>query len=464
MSMGEIDESKIPGRFVPDEKWGSPIALFKGLQDSLLNIWTKETFEKPMVLKQSPIADILFLSDPDGLRHVLMDHVEDYPKSPLQQRFLKPSLGDGLVTAEGEIWRVQRHAANPYFRGEQLTELVPAMLMGIEDRLAEWRENGGRQPVEIRHEMMELIIEVLCQSLFSGVQVDRKALGDAVSFYVDTIGRVDLFDFLNLPTWLPSPKFRKAQWSMDHLHGETDRIVKERRAQSPMPSDLLTKLIDARDDQTGRGFTEQQLKDTLATLLSAGHETTANGMTMTLYLLSEFPWAAEKIREEVRDVLGDRTPEAQDIKNLKFTRMVIDEAMRLYPPSSIVIRVANKDDEICGQKIRKGTTIAISQYVLHRHELLWDKPDVFNPYRFTPEEKAKRHRFSYIPFSIGPRSCIGSTFALMEMTLAVALIMREFDLQRTNDDEIELQLRITLRLNTLLPMLVTPRNKTSRAA
>ncbi len=450
-------ERKVPGRFQPSEQWGSPLELYRGLRESLLSIWTQETFEKLMVLKQSPIADILFLNDPDGLRHVLMEHIDDYPKSPIQQRFLKPSLGEGLITAEGEAWRVQRHAANPSFKAEQLTELVPSILDGIEDRFDAWRKIGGRQPVEIRNEMMEMIIEILCLSLFSGVRVDRQALGDAVSFYVDTVGQVDLLDFLNLPTWIPSPKFRKAKWSMDYLHGETDRIVKERRSQSPMPVDLLTMLINGRDEKTGRGFSEQQLKDTLATLLSAGHETTANGMTMTLYLLSEFPWAAEKIREEVAEVFGDRRPEAKDYKHLKFTRMVVEESLRLYPPSSIVIRVAAKDDEICGQKIRKGTTIAISQYVLHRHKKLWDNPDDFDPDRFLPEQKAERHRFSYIPFSIGPRSCIGSTFAMMEMVLATAMIMRDFDLQRVNDDPIELQLRITLRLKTPLPMLLTPR-------
>ncbi len=460
----EKQRQKIPARYEPEDNWRSPIKLFRGIQDSLLSIMPIEGFREPMVLKETPIANILFLFDPDGLRHVLMDHVEDYPKSPLQQRFLKPALGEGMLTSEGESWRMQRHAANPSFRAEQLTELVPAMIAGIEDRFAVWRADNGNVTYEARSEMMELIIEILCQALFSGIKVDRKALGQAVSAYVDRIGQVDIFDFLNLPTWIPAPKFRQIKWSIDYLKGETDRISKARRAQSPMPSDLLTSLIHARDEQTGKGYTEEQLKDTIATLLSAGFETTANAMTMTMYLLCEYPWAAEKIREEAREVLGDRTPVAGDIKNLKFTRMVLEESMRLYPPSSIVIRVAAKDDVICGQKIKKGTTIAVSQYVLHRHEKLWDNPDVFDPYRFSPENKKDRHRFAYMPFSIGPRGCIGSSFAMMETTLAIAMMMREFEVYRVDDDPVEFQLRISLRIKNPLPIVIKPRAAAQKAA
>jgi len=446
-------------RFEPDEKWGSPLALYRALRECVSSIWTKEMFAKPMVLKESAIADILFLSDPDGIRHVLMENVERYPKSPIQQRFLKPSLGDGLLTAEGEVWRTQRHAANPSFRAEQLTRVVPAIVSAVEERLSAWRDYPNTVPVDIHQEMMELTLEVLCQSLFSGVEVDRKALGHAVTYYVETMGSIGILDFLTLPQWLPSLKLRRAQWSIDHLHNETARIVRERQEQTDKPEDLLSMLMQARDDQTGNSLGAKQLQDTMATLLSAGHETTAITMTMLFYLLNEFPWALRKIREEVDEVLGDRQLEAGDLKGLRFTRMVVEEALRLYPPSALLIRVAAEDDVICGQKIRKGTTVTISQYMVQRHQALWDNPDMFDPYRFSPENKSKIHRFSYMPFSLGPRSCIGSTFAMMELTAALALIAREFDIVRVDDAPIELQLKITLRLKERLMMFIKPRQK-----
>jgi cytochrome P450 len=431
--------------YKPPEKWSSPLALYRGLRDSLLAIWTAEMFRELIVEKKSIIANGMFLSDPDGIKHVLVDNIANYPKAPLQQRFLKPSLGEGLLTAEGDHWENQRHAANPSFRAAHLSALAPSMIDTIAEKVESWRTIEDDGLVDIHGEMMDLTLEILCQCMFSGIAVDRPALGRAVSHYVNVVGQVDASDFLYLPDWLPSPKIRRAQWSIDYLRNETVRIVEERKVLENPPTDLLTTLIAAQEAGGDNALTDRDIADNIATFLSAGYETTAIALTWSFYLLSQFPWAGDRICEEVERVTGGGPLEPRHLSELVYTRMVFDEAVRLYPPSSIVIRVAAQDDVICGRPVKRGDIVAMSQYVLHRHEKLWDDPNTFDPDRFAREEKANRHRFAYMPFGAGQRSCIGATFAAMEGVFTLATVFREFRFSLEEGQRVEPQLRITLR-------------------
>ncbi len=222
------------------------------------------------------------------------------------------------------------------------------------------------------------------------------------------------------------------------------------------PNDFLTRLMQARDEETGRGLSDEDLRANLLTFLGAGHETTAVALSWSLYLLSEFPWAADAVRDEARAVLDGGPVTADAIARLSFTRQVFEEAMRLYPPVPIFDRAAAEPDTVAGHDVGKGTMVLVSPYVLHRHETLWEDPDVFDPDRFTPAAVKARHRFQYIPFNVGPRHCIGAAFAMMEGVLALAMMVRDFRIDMVDGHDPQPFAFISLRPKGGLPVTLRP--------
>lgn len=421
-------------RFEPMPAFTSLWRLLPEMQRTTLAVWTEPTFRNRVMLYESGPVQALFLSDPDGLRQVLTDP-DTFGKTRVQAEILKPALGDGLLTSEGDQWAWQRRAMQPAFKGSQIRALVPMMGQVIRTRLDAWHDAGGALEIDLHPEMMDLTLEILCNTLFADLSFDREKLGACITDYLDIYARPDRLTLLGVPGWVPRVKWWQARSTLKTLRAIMDEILADRLADPSPKLDFLTRLLEARDEETGRSLTHQDVKDNLATFLAAGHETTAVALTWALYLLSEFPWAAERIREEADAVLGwtgggraqAREPvTGEQVAQLVYTRQILEEAMRLYPPVPMMDRQTRRPARVLDHDLRKGAIILISPYVLHRHETLWHEPERFDPDRFSPEAVKSRDRFAYMPFNLGPRTCIGLSFAMTEGILALALMAQAF--------------------------------------
>ncbi len=406
----------------------------------------------------------VLLTDPEGIRHVLVENGKNYQKSR-NYAGLKVLLGDGLLTSERETWRKQRKLAQPAFHRERIASFVDAMTSCTADMLASWGADvsaarpGGSRPagvvVDVHREMMRLTFRVVGKTLLSReLEGDASAIGDALNVglrwandYVESLVRVPPA----VPT-LANRRMQKAARTFDDL---IKRLIEERRREGPgTRNDLLSLLLEARDEETGERMSDQHLRDELITLVAAGHETTANALSFALYLLSKHPDWMRAVRKEAGEVLGERAPRFEDVRKLVTTSMVVEETLRLYPPAWVFEREAIADDVVCGYGVPKDSVVGISPFVLHRSPALWENPEGFDPLRFLAAAKETRHKYAYLPFGGGPRTCIGNVFALTEATVVLAMIVRSFRLELLPGHVLELDPLITLRPKGALPMRV----------
>ncbi|QIE55188.1 cytochrome P450 [Pikeienuella piscinae] len=364
--------------------------------------------------------------DPGALERVLKDRVESYPKSPVTKRLLKPAIGDSLFNAEGAHWRWQRRAAAPVFAHRHLVALAPVMTAAAARsarRIGD--EMSARGRIDAYEQMIAATFDVICDVALSGREtLDRDAVSTAISSYMETVGRVSLLDVLSVPTWVPRPATVFRRKSSD-LRPLMDRVIAA-RADAPPREDLMDLMRFAEDPESGRKMTPAELRDNMLAFIVAGHETTALALSWALYLLAIDPAAQERARTEARAALGDGPAEAAHLPALTYVGQVLEEAMRLYPPAAFLARIALDDDRLCGRPIAAGDILMLPIYALHRHHMLWDDPDAFDPDRFAPEAAKSRHRYQYLPFGAGPRICIGMGFALMEAKLILATLLAKW--------------------------------------
>jgi cytochrome P450 len=389
--------------------------------------------------------EVAFLvSHPDHIRHILVENNKNYSKATYSNTKFKDVIADGLLVSEGDSWLRQRRLMQPAFHQNRLTQLVP-LVTSETTRVIQSMDAAAAQgqPVDISKLMASLTLSITTKALFG---VD---LGDEVNNVGDVINMAaDL---------LEKPKYARFQNALQYVDQVVMSIIEERRRTNTDTGDLLSKLLQARDEETGQGMDDQQLRNQVITLLLAGYETTANALTWTWYLLAQNPEAAAKLHEEAVRVLKQGSlPSNEDLANLPYTRMVFEEALRLYPPAWVLGRKALGEDEIGGFRVPVGTIIAISPYVVHRHPDFWDEPEVFDPLRFTSERSARRHRFAYLPFGAGPRQCIGNTLALLEAQIIVSMIARRFDLALVPDQDVHPQPLFILRPDRPVLMQVHP--------
>jgi cytochrome P450 len=433
------------------------LRFFNRARSNLITAFDEVPYRDPIVRRTFLRTDVWIVSDPDAIKRVLLDNAANYPKGVQQQRRLKPALGDALLTAEGESWRWQRRTTSPAFQHKRIVGFAPAMVEAADEMLARWEGEGAAER-DIAAEMMGLTYDVLSRTVFGrDARIDAKRMGEAFALYFDTVGKLDLAAFLNLPEWVPTLGRLKARPALRFFQEEVGRIVRERRAllerdSAAAPDDLLTMLLTARDPEDGRPMDTQQVIENAITFIGAGHETTANALCWTLYLLSEFPAVEARVTEEIDRVLGGRLPRAGDVGQLTYLRQVLDEAMRLYPPAPMLGRAALAADELGGRPLKPGTQIMISPWILHRHRALWDAPDLFDPERFAPGKREAIHRFAYIPFGAGPRICIGMAFAVQEAILLLATILQRYRLKVRPGFTVMPNATITLRPQGGLPM------------
>ncbi len=316
--------------------------------------------------------------------------------------------------------------------------------------LLRWDERVG-DVIDVHAEMMKLTLRIVARTLFStvvGSEADaiREALGVAIHYANDYAEAI-----VKLPPWLPLPKNFRFRRSMKTLDSLVFRIIDaRRRGENEGASDLLALLMAATED--GRGMSDTQLRDEVMTLVMAGHETTANAMAWTFYLLSKDPEIERRLRADVVAAIGERAPAVEDAPRLKYARMVIDESMRLFPPVWAIERQSLEDDVVGGCHIPKGAFLALSPFLLHRHRAHWENPEGFDPERFAPEQVEKRSRFAYLPFGGGPRQCIGMGFALVEAQMLLARITQRFRLELLPGYRVELEPVVTLRPRGGMPM------------
>jgi cytochrome P450 len=388
-----------------------------------LAIWGVGAFREPIIKTEWLGVPTVIVSDPAAIRHVLVENASNYGMQPLRQRVLRPILRDGLLTAEGELWRRTRKSLAPIFSPRNVAPLAKVMLQ----RSQIFADGLARRPgdvVDMAEQMTLLAFDILQATLFSGdIAGDPQEFAGATNNLLKTMGRVDPLDVLDAPAFLPRMTRLMGARSLNYFRRLIAATIARRQgmlelSEATVPRDLLTLLLEA------EGLTPSEVEDNIITFIGAGHETTARALGWSLYLLSQAPEEAARLEAELAGHdFGDGDPYSWPDK-LPVTRAVFEEALRLYPPAPSLNRQALEDDELAGIKVPKGATVLVMPWLLHRHEKLWDQPDAFVPERFLPGARESIARYQYLPFGAGPRVCIGQYFALQEGVIALACLCR----------------------------------------
>jgi cytochrome P450 len=391
------------------------------------------------------------LNHPDYIRDVLVTHNKNFMKGEGLQR-AKRLLGEGLLTSEGEFHTRQRRLSQPAFHRQQIAGYAATIVEYAARMRDGWREE---ETVEMSREMMRLTLAIAGKTFFDAdVESEADEIGDALSSLMSLFNSTSL-PFVHLLEKLPLPGVRRFHEARDRLDATIYRMIDERRRNGSNRGDLLSMLIRARDEEgDGTGMTDEQLRDEMMTIFLAGHETTANALTWTWYLLSQNPEVEAKLHREVDGVLQGRLPAAEDYPSLSYTEMVFAESMRLYPPAWIIGRRALNDYQIDGYFVPARSILLMSQYLMHRNEKYFPDPLKFDPERWRPEARESRPKFSYFPFGGGPRVCIGEHFAWMEGVLVIAAVAQRWKMRLVEGHPVEPQPIVTLRPKYGMRMIV----------
>jgi cytochrome P450 len=431
--------SSLIQRRVPGPRGNIFYGITRELRRDPLGLYMQSTIEFGDLVRFQALPTIhwYLATHPSDVEHVLYGNQQNYIKGDFFTQRVGVLVGKGLLTSEGDFWRRQRRLSQPAFHRQYLAGLGATMVSATEDMAERWhiRAKGG-QPFDIALEMMRLTLRIASLTLFStDISSETETVGPALRTAFEHVGFLLVHPFalsLNLPT-ARNLRFRQAKRVLDRV---VYKIIDQRRRSGKDAGDLLSMLLLARDEETGGGMNDEQLRDEVLTLFIAGHETTAVALSWTFYLLALNPDADHKLRAELDRVLCGRSPSVDDLPNLRYTRMVLEESMRLYPPAWALPRQAIEDDVLGGYHIPAGSMVDISQYVTHRRPDLWEDPEKFDPERFTPEQSANRPRFAYYPFGGGARTCIGNNFAMMEAQLILATIAQRFRFQLVREHPI----------------------------
>lgn len=382
------------------------------------------------------------VTDPGAIRTMLLDRVDQYPKSDVTKNLLRPAIGDSLFIAEGAHWRWQRRTASPVFTQRNMMNLAPIMTAAAE-RASQRITDAGLRAVNMLDEMVTTTFDVIADVTFSGGDTfDRDGVHMAIDQYMAEAGRISLFDILGMPDWVPRPGRLMSAGALNEMKAQADKAIDQRAARgSGAVPDLLDLLLGGHDPKSGRTMTTAELRDNLLTFIVAGHETTALTLAWSFYLVAFDQDVQDRARAEAQSVLDGRTATGNDVARLPFIRKIIDEALRLYPPAGMVSRTSLAHDTLSGAEILPGDTVIIPIYALHRHHALWEEPDAFRPERF----ETKPDRYAYLPFGDGPRICIGMAFALQEAVIILATLLGRFRFTPVKGRDPDPVMIITLR-------------------
>jgi cytochrome P450 len=451
----------LAGLAPPPLKAASFLKTLRASKGNAFEIVPLEAFERPVYLSKTILGKVLMVNDPDGVRRILLDNVANYPKNDLEIEFFSAMFGEGLLSAPGAKWRVHRKVMAPSFGTRTVESYAPSMTDSTLEFAKHWETLPNPAEIDIAEEMKVLTLKIICRTMFS-LDADELAghARDALEFTQGSLefGLLDVLPIIG-PRRIKRTvdairaRFKNMDAAIYRLIGEREKIRNE------APKDFLTRLVAAKDPDDGAGLSAAEVRDEVITIFMAGHETTAVTMTWVWYLLSQHTEEEAKLHAELEQVLAGRAPTVEDLPKLTYTRMIIEEAMRVYPPApGISIRQAKEADEVSGFKVTPGLQILIAPWILHRHRSLWTEPERFDPTRFSKEASEKRPRFAYLPFGGGPRVCIGATLAMTEATLILAVLAQKFRLRLKEPQEVKLQTRITLRPKNKLLMSLERRS------
>jgi cytochrome P450 len=432
MSIAEIDDlSRARRPLVPPVPPRAPDSMgtFRRvlkMGDNAIASWGQRAYEEDLIRGRFFGRSSFILNAPDTIKHVLVDNYENYTRTPAGLRVLRPMLGEGLLIAEGRAWKHQRRTLAPAFTPRAVNTLIPHMVAVTDETVAALKQHCDH-PVDLREVMQLMTLDIAGRTMFSFAMGRHGAtLRDFVFEYGTRLASPSLLDMV-LPLSWPTPRdfararFRK-RWT-----AFVKMLMAERRAAGKSRDAPLQDLFDlmgaAHDPETNAAFSDELLADEVATMILAGHETTATALFWALYLLALDPESQERLAREAKAADG-----APDMERLPFTRAVVDETLRLYPPAFLIARAAAGSDELAGSPVRKGDVVLIAPWLLHRHEKLWQAPSAFLPERFMPGAPPP-DRFAYLPFGAGARVCIGAHFALVEATLALARLIAAFKIK-----------------------------------
>jgi cytochrome P450 len=441
---------------------GSPpglLATIRAIQTNPITVFSKEAYEVP-ILNIGLRRNLLLVSDPDAINHILVDNAANYRKSVQQQRRLQPALGDGLLTAEGERWRRARRISAPLFAPHAIAALFDDMQSATRAMLGRWRDRPSfEQPLDLSEEFQRLTYEIVSRTVFSGaLDHDRVRIHANMAIYFETLGRIDLSTVFNLPAWFPSLAAWRARPALRVFRAIVDRVVAQRLNDLDRDDvDLLDRLIHASDSETGEAMPAVTVSDNVLTFMAAGHETTGNALAWLLYLLALSPPAENAVLDELHAVLAGGPVKKEHLDQLVVTRAVVNEVFRLYPPAPFIGREAIAGDKLAGHHVRAGTQILIAPWIVHRHRALWPEPDAFVPERFLTARSGTIPRGAFLPFGLGPRICIGQGFAMQEILTVLATILPAFQFRLSDPQVVFPQARITLRPAAGMPMVTRPR-------
>jgi cytochrome P450 len=407
--------------------------------------WPPEVFTEKLVRSRMLGRTNYFVTDPELVGRVLVDDADKLVKAEPMRRALEPALGQGILTAEGARWRGQRRTASPVFRAQTVNGFIPAMLTAAQATGARWRTMPSGSKLDVGREMMHLTFEIILETMLSGsADVDVLLVERSISDFLESTSWAIVLSALHAPHWMPYPGRGKSERGRTYLRRTVAERAAERRRAGERRNDLLSLMMDATDPDTGSGLSEADVIDNILTFIGAGHETTALALTWTFFLLSRHPDVEQKILDEVQDVTGGSQLLPEQVASLTYTRQVIQESMRVYPPA-MVVRDAVESFELGGESVEPGNGVFVPIYAIHHHRDLWDDPETFSPDRFAPDAARGRHRYSYLPFGAGPRICIGMGFALLEATAILATLLPFVRLQCPPEFRPTPKVRVTMR-------------------
>ena len=393
------------------------------------------------------------VSGPAEMKSILQDNFTAWRKSPLIMRMLTPILGDAILTAHGESWRRQRMTLQPAFKKRRLDRFAPLMTSAAKAAVARL---SAPTPVDVHPVMNDTTVAVIERALFSEVEgFDRSRVRAAIEVLLEEIGRVRYSDLAPFPEWAPRLMTPRALRARKVFRTAADGQIRRRRALGDPGGDLLGLLLEVRDEETGRGLSDVDIRNTLMTFVAAGHETTAIALTWCFYLIANDPECQEALRAEADAVFGQGEPDAGDAARLVLTRQVFEEALRLFPPAPILGRRAVEDTEICGHPVRKGDVALLAFYALQRHETLWDNPNAFDPDRWS-RERRPNDRYMSMAFGGGPRACIGAQFSTMEAVIVLSVVLSRLVVEPAHG-RVEPVMQVTLRPRGGMPLRFRPR-------
>ena len=428
---------------------------------NFLSIWGVDDFQSRLRSKKIFTRELVICNRPDVVREAFQtNHEVLQRKSPQMRHALQPLLGDGLFISDTETWAKRRKVVAPIIHGSRVKGFAPIMIETIEEQRADWASQGEGAEVDALADMAHLTAEIICRTIF-GRQLGKDHAAEVVQGFSDYqrhIDQVDILSLFGLPEWLPRFRGRAIKKPVERIMTVLDKIIANYEAQKEKgEASVIGSLLEARDEN-GEPLSREAIISEAAVIFMAGHETTANTLAWAWFLLSQCDKSRAKLQAELDTVLAGRSPTFQDVPNLPYTKAVIEETLRLYPPVPILAREAMADTSIGGKSVPKGSLVMVVPWLMHRNPVLWSKPDVFDPGRFLNPKSKKPNKYGYVPFSIGPRICAGLQFGMTEAILSLAILAQDFELKLKDGTDVQPVARLTLRPGENLPMTLHPRH------